>query len=239
MTEYLEAWKRKKWRMYNEMSYWRYFNHPHQLETVSLSGSVSFVIDERLGVGADGTSFTTYEADADYSLAPSWSRVLMDKVPIADDPLTLGAGELTMMHRACEPWKATGWIGATPEFVAIGTYTTKFWVRDTTGDPWTLDSSVTVDILFSWVPFIGGGGLAPSYGKGTGGVDEDCGMYIAMEISIEDTAGYPDFSSTEITRSPYTDPWSSETAEFASIFSDWLSATAGASGSCSLSLDFT
>ena len=242
-----EEFKDKKENLINWAGQSRY-NHPHRLTGISVSGSFDYTIDER-DFTSPGTSADLYVYDIDFSLANSAERIFIDKFPWrgSTPPVEPDADEVVLAHQPLEGmWEiipSYGANGIRPTREVVGTLTVTPYTRPTTGDPWVAGTPVETDMEFSFGMFISGGGEPASGGRGDDSSDEETQITFSDSWIGTGASNLPDFGVV-LGRLPWDDPWSSETAEFSTILSDFISAAntadgGGHSGSTTLSLDFT
>lgn len=249
LFKWLEQWKERKKNRFKAV--WLYFNHPHRLSEVAMSGALTYVIDERLFVPEPATSAKVYEFDLGFAVVPAWSRLFYPKFPfdIEAPQNALAAGQFVLAHLPWRMWNFATVRGPGHLAVKVGTSTVSEYSRPSENDPWTLDTTATYDIEFFFDPTFSFGGDPDSDGRGDDSADEKA------EIRIENSgfggptsSRLPSFSELdtpyEIRRFPWMDAWASETDYFAWTFNDFLADRnaqdgGGHSGSCTMSLDFT
>jgi hypothetical protein len=222
------------------------YNHPNRLSEVGLSGSMYLI--------KDGRDYTVYpynptfsrevkEYTIDFSLATHYIRSYFEKEPTPN--YLPDATDLGTFHLGHFP---NQWFiqshNLSPASVVVGTKTITEYSRASVSDPWIAGSVTSSDITMYFEMTILGGGDPVSKGKGTGGDDNKAVIYFHPVINVY--AELPDFGaySGEIKRLPWDASWSSETAMFIPIFSNYLDFNnafygGGFSGNCSLSLNFT
>ena len=221
-----------------------FFNHPHRIPKVAVSGTLNYTIDGRDFIPTPITSATKYEFSLDYSLSDPWIRVFQANYPWRTfaPPTILAQGEFTPGHRPHSPWEFRDTTGDPTDIAVIGTCTKTTYTRTLIIDPWTAGTPVVTDISHKFFPSISGGGDIFSGGRGAGSDAEKTQIEYAESYDGAEYTRLPNFSDF-IFRLPWDDPWASETAIFATVFSDFLADGnstdgGGHSGTCSLSLDF-
>lgn len=250
----IKAKKRDRW----ERRAYGWHNYPHSLAEIATSGSLSYTRDETHFTNAStSTTASRYVCSLDFSLANPFTRVFEDQwpwKPSSANPYPLpsgdpGNGEFLMVHRPIFPWRLEAPISDPLPSAVIGDCTREFYTRPTTSDPWALDNTTTTDVTFGFYLLMGAGGDHYTGGRGAGGYDEKVIIQFDDDFGANNPGVFPpilpDFSTTDpdIRRLPWEDPWSSETAIFADIFSNHLVTRnaidgGGHTGTCSLSLDF-
>lgn len=217
------------------------YNHPNRIAKIATSGAISYTIDER-DFASPGTSANLYEFDIDYSLANEWTRVFEPFYPWnGGSPTALNQGEFLPAHAPATMFQFQTSYGTTPSSVIGGSVTRTPYTRATTSDPWTAGTPVTTDLDLQLTFTITGGGNTISGGYDT---DNSARALITFFEAVSGThaSKLPSMGAL-IYRFPW-DTWTSETAEFATIFADAITAAnaadgGGHSGTCSLSLDFS
>lgn len=219
------------------------WNHPHRLEAIALSGTLSYTRDGR-DFTSPGTSATRYLFALDFADANTYTRVWKANTPWDGIP-SLDPGQVIISHQPSFPW-AMIFIDAATDPAVIGTCTEYEYSRPTTSDPWTLDDTTTTDISLALGLFAFGGGEPDSGGQGDGSDDEKVEIQANLNFTGANNNLLPnlDTTSPHILRLPWEDSWASETTLFSDAFSDFITAEnaadgGGHSGTCSLSLDFT
>lgn len=212
-----------------------YFNHPHRLASVGLSGSMIKIADGRLSSSA-GLEASLITSTYTGSLYPEVVRRLFEKDPVIETMANAlpAKGEICMGHLLAFPWRIYVQHGPLNDSVTVGTRTDQRYTRSTMGSPWVAGSLFTYDITDMLQCSITGGGSPTSGGRDAEDDTEKASILIAM---------YEPAISGTIKRFPWDDPWASETGIFTDHLAAWIAAGnaihgAGYSGSCSLSLDF-
>jgi len=234
VEEYLAKIKEKKHDLHDFLQY--YWNHPHRLAEISLSGSLTQIEDGRQFTGA-GTSAFMDTYDYTGSLFPVITRKFYENQPFK----TSGSGpqpakgEITISQNCIYGWRMISNQGNPNDDVTVGTFTRESYTRATTGDPWVLGSTTSYDLTGNFICLPNNGGDVVSGGRGADIATSKADILI--DISIMGLY-------TTIGRFPWTDPWASEVDAFTDFLDDWIAngnATYGAgfSGSCSMSLDFS
>jgi len=215
-----------------------FWNHPHRLSEVSLTGTYTTIVDERSFTGA-GLSASVETATLTGSLFTTTTRKLAEKTPFKASlsEISLAQGEIAMMHNALIPWEVFQATGTVNSDVTVGSLVVDDYTRPNTSSPWTLVSSNTFDIDGHFEIGIIDGGDEISGGRGADVDSSRCSISIAI------SAGVYSFT-VEFFRFPWDDPWSSETTAFSDNLSDWITAGnaangGGYSGSSSLEAVFT
>jgi hypothetical protein len=241
LETYLPDYKDKKAAVIDLLGQARY-NHPHQIPGASVSGSLSYTVDER-DFTAPGLSADLYVFDLSFGSASAWTRVFQERYPWLSEslPHALDQGEFTMAHRPIRAmFESVFSQGAALDYVTIGDVSVTHYTRALDTDPWTEGATDTNDIDFRFDFFVEDGGAPESGGKDAGNDDEKCTLYFTPSFDGSNSSRIPEFYS-EILRLPWTDPWASESAAFSTIFDDAMTARnvtdgGGHSGSCSLAL---
>ena len=210
-------------------------NHPNRLASISMSGDTTFDRDGR--ISETGLSTTRTLVEIDYSLLPTWDRIIRSKIPLLLAQTGFGTGQFGLFSDANSIWTVSQIKGSTPSGVVVGTTTEFVYSRAVNTDPWTEDSAIATDYTLSWSPILSGGGVPASGGKGA---DNDTN-------SIEITAiPGPYFGSITIYRLPWDQAWTNETTLLSDAFDDYLAAEIAAhpstaadySGSCTAEVVF-
>ena len=227
------------------------FEHPIRLMGMGLSGAVEWINDGQLYT-SPGLSAWLYTVNVDCSLFDGYTRVPFTITPFIEHDFPAPAidpGEFQLYQNG--PLKKTWEIfqrlqsyGFGSSGPVVGTFVRKHYYRNTTSDPWTLDTTETFDVKGTFLTYISGGGKASMHGNdSTTPATISCTLYI--EASYLGSAEFPDLDdyADGIERMPWGFPWASETAAFLSKFDDRIAYLnglrgGGFSGSCSLSLDF-
>lgn len=225
---YYEDHKVKKVGFFAASGY--YFNHPHRLPAIKLTGDLTHDFDQR--ASATGLSALRTLKEIDFSLLPSWEREFSDKFPSAQAPGTWPTTSAFLIYQDVHaPWRMEAEFGPEPSTVIVGTSTDYVYTRDTISAPWVEFSATPSDILLAWTPAISGGGIPASGGKGA---DTDAN---SVAISLADISWFP---SCTVYRLPWQEPWASESAILSDAF-DALLLSQGSdySGTTTATLEFT
>ena len=234
VKEYLAKIKEKKHDLHDFLqSYW---NHPHRLAEISLSGTLTQIEDGRLKTGA-GTSTFMDTLVFTGSLFPVITRKFYENQPFK----TSGSGpqptkgEITISQNCIYPWRMISNAGHPNDDVTVGTFTREGFTRTTTSDPWVSGGSSTYDLTGNFICLPNNGGDVVSGGRGAD--IESSKAEINFNISV---IGIYE----TVKRFPWVDPWASDTDVFTDWLDDWIAngnATYGGgfSGSSSMSLDFS
>lgn len=224
-------------------------NHPNRLASISMAGTTSFDRDGR--VSETGLTTTRRLIEVDYSLFPTWSRIIRPKTPLLVNQTTFGTGEFGFFSRAGSVWKfdfTAAIRGATPASVVVGTDTTYYYSRAVDTDPWTEDSSVPSDISMQWSPVLAAnalnhfGGDPVSGGKGPDNEDNSISISnLPYDVLV------PYFNNLVIYRLPWDQAWANESDLLSDAFDDYLAAEIAAnpstaadySGTCTAEVVFT
>jgi len=233
VEEYLAIIKQKKHDLHDFLQ--GYWNHPHRLTEISLSGYLTQIEDGRDFTGA-GTSAFVDTYDYTGSLFPVITRKFYDNEPFKSfagpEP---SKGEITISQDCLYGWRMISNQGLENDPVTVGTFTRESYTRATIGSPWVLGSTTSYDLIGNLICLPNNGGDVVSGGRGA---DVDSSKAdILIDISIMGLF-------TTIGRFPWNDPWASETDAFTDFLNDWIANGnaaygAGFSGSCSMSLDFS
>lgn len=226
-----------------------WWNHPHRLASIDVSGTLDYTIDER-DFTSPGLTANVYVFDLDFSGASGYTRIFEDKTPwrvnnLTPDPAPAGApaaGELILAHRPRRMWQAAS-VSTAPSAATIGTCTETAWSRPSVSDPWVEGASSTTDIDFYFSIAFSAGGEPDSQGRGDSSDDERLAINFGENFSGTNSFRLPALSGF-VYRLPWNDSWASETTVFSDLFDDHLTAEnaadgGGHSGTCTLSLDFT
>lgn len=226
-----EVIKSKKAELEDFLEQQAFYNHPHRLSEISMTGTDTRIIDTRpvvTGLTAQERTDVIYGADV-----PVITRKIIEKIPhIGSDPAPPQAkGEFAMMINPMGPWEARCQNGLDNDDAVIGQTTIVPYTRATTSSPWVAGTPNTFDITGNLVIDILDGGEPPSQGRGADIDASRCKIVVDFQIlSIVDF----------IYRFPWDDPWASETALFTDSLNDWITAGGtGYSGSTDLTLVFT
>jgi hypothetical protein len=223
------------------------FNHPHRLKTVSLSGTIDYVRDERdFAINAspsNGDIAFRDTLDLDLSAASAWSRYFEEKCPFSHT-LDLAVREFALLHGPGFPWKFFQQINFDPDFVVIGTITRENYTYNDTTSSWDLTSTdLPEDVECNFSFSVTGGGDPVS-----GGFDSVSAAEIELTVDFDYIGSYGSlllgWGWGLIERLPWTEVWDPETDIFSDSFDLWVddlnTATGGGhSGSCSMTLNFS
>lgn len=236
VEEYLAIIKQKKHDLHDFLQ--EYWNHPHRLAEISLSGSLTMIQDERFYSTGPSALVDTYDYTG--SLFSVITRKFYDNEPFKDlsIPPEPAQGEITISQNCLYGLSMFLNYGLSNDDVTVGTFTRESYTRSSISDPWVLAGTESYDITGNFVCYPYGGGDVVSGGRGS---DVDTSK-ATIDFGISTSENL--FISTTIGRFPWTDPWPSEVDIFTDFLDDWIAngnATYGGgfSGSCSLSLDFS
>lgn len=246
-ADYISSYKERKFDMLTFLGR-RFWNYPHGISGVELSGSLNYTIDGR-DFTDPGLFAQKYEFSITMPVSLYWTRISPAKAPWENTslPVSPAQGEFILAHNPLTPWSALLLRGTTPTAVKVGDRTYTEYSRADEADPWDEDSSVTTDINANYIPDIYAGGepLIAAFkggGRGDGSPDEKVRIDLNVNWSGTSSGLLPDFDAiAEILRLPWVTPWSAETDFFDDHFSDHLTTKntadgGGHSGTCSLSL---
>jgi hypothetical protein len=247
-TAHLTLVKNKKASMASFLET-RFYNHPHRLPSVALSGALTYTVDER--------SFTAHSSPVNGEVAyvfvfnltftgtAAYTRIFESRYPWISVPSgTPAQGEFLISHRhGTYFWRFEIDSGPTLDPEVIGTVTRSKYVYSS--GAWGLDSvDAPQDITLQFTFSISGGGDPTSGGRDDDSDDERATILVTPDLSGTYSDKLPEFGSTNVYRFPWDDPWASETTAFSDIFATHLITKnaadgGGHSGTCSMSLDFT
>lgn len=233
IDEHLAIIKEKKYDLHSFLQ--EYWNHPHRLAEISLSGTLTQIEDDRLKTGA-GTSAMVDTLVFTGSLFPKITRKFYDNEPFKSfDGPDPAKGEITISQNCIYPWRMISNAGHPNDDVTVGTFTRQGFTRTTTSSPWVFRGSSTYDLTgnFECSPINGGDIVSGGRGADIESSKAEINFNISV-IGIYET----------VKRFPWVDPWASDTDVFADWLDDWIAngnATYGGgfSGSSSMSLDFS
>lgn len=221
----------------------RFWNHPHRLAAITLTGTLDYTLDERDFGTPPSYSASRYVFDLDFSAIAALARKLPDKTPWIFIPDPADVGEFVLYHEPRKMWEMLFSLGALPADVVIGTCTTTLYTRADPSDPWTTGSTTTTDIDGNLDLLIAGGGDGSLKGRGDGSDDEKAQITVFHPV----TGGSESFRIpsiyAEILRLPWSDPWAAESSAFSTAFDDEIDARnttdgGGHSGSTTATLTF-
>lgn len=240
LATFLPIWKTKKETiaLWFDLGYLQ-FNHPHRLDTVEMSGTLSYTIDQRNFSPEPATSATKYEFSLDFADHPAYSRQWITKVPwLGNSPITLSNGEFILGHHPLRVWEILDEVQSYISTTIIGTVTITPYTRDTDEDPWDEGTPADHDISLLFDFFLAETGGDPDSGGKDGSTDAE----ITLQFTWSGTSSglLPNFDGSA-NRAPWTDPWADE--ELSSIFTTHLSDAnsddgGGHSGSCTAKVEF-
>lgn len=251
ISQYYLNHKNKKSSIYALLSTSRY-NHPHRLERVSLSGTITYTRDERdFAVNASPANGTIAFRDSlsfDLSSTTPWSRYFEERCPFTHT-LDLAVREFALLHNPSRPWEFSTQANIDPDFVVVGTITRETYEYNDTTSSWDLtipdppEPPENVSCDFDFTITKGGDPLS-------GGFDMTSAaeIYLAVNFDSIGNFGSPLIGWVSewgiIERLPWTEVWEPETDIFSDSFEQWIDDLntadgAGHSGSCSMSLNFT
>lgn len=224
------------------------FNHPHRLESISVSGTVTYTRDERAFDPPHETTATRKVYSIDLAPLWDWTRLWQTKYgwQSADPPSDPGEAEFVLYHIPLWPWIMQQRRGDTPENVKIGTVTTTNYTWDDEEEDWiegTTDAGV--DVMGGFLVTLYGGGHPVSGGRGAD--DDDNSVVITVSGMLDGlftTGGVSPGTPVQILRLPWDDPWTSESAAFSDMIADIITALnadngGGHSATASVTLGFT
>ena len=228
------------------------FDHPIRLMGIGMSGTVEWINDER-GYSAASSYYEAWvdTVNVDYSLCDGYVRIPFAAVPFYQydwPPPLVTEGEFQLYQKGPlkKAWELfMNLYSHGSPFPICGSFVRKRYTSASTGPPWTLDSTETLDVRAGFNAVVSGGGKAYMHGNdGTTPARINVGIW--TEGGYLESAAYPDMDdyADAIERMPWGFPWASETDAFLNKFNDRLAYCngfrgGGFSGSCSLSLDFT
>ena len=214
-------------------------NHPHRLEILKYTGTVNYEFDSRI---KDNTYVASHVVvDMDLSLMDHWTRVYFEELPVIQRRIP-NQGEFTCWHQLRYFWSMATENGDAHDQVKIGEKITKTYDRDNFGDPWTENSSTTLDIMMSYRAVAGFGGAPLSGGRGADNQANSCQIRTAW---LEEGIGiFIPYREGTIFRLPWEDPWDNESDVFTDSLADYIAAGNAVnpgcwSGSTTMALEFS
>lgn len=245
-SQYYEGHKDKKSLAYSFCSN-ASFNHPHRLNGVSLSGTITYTRDERdFAINASPSNGDTAFKDSlniDLSAASAWTRYFEENCPFSH-VLDLATREFALLHSPRYPWRFVTRINLEPDFVVVGTITRENYTYNDTTSSW--DSTTpepAEDVLCDYDFSVTDGGDPLS-----GGFDLTSAAEIILSVNFNSIGSYGSillgWGWGVIERLPWTEVWDPETDIFSDSFDQWVDDLntadgGGHSGSCSMSLNFS
>lgn len=235
-SDYWPFIKRKKDALRTSFESW-HANHPSRLQKITLTGSASLTIDERIrypapldGQMAEFTSFSV-SVPAEMELIRLW-----DKEPIVLDRLSPETHEFYLHHKVREPWRFYADFPPPGNSAIAGSATRILYTWNSTTNSWNASSRPSQDVIvyFSFMVEGGGGGALSGYDP----ANADARAYVTLGVGL-----WVLQSVARIRRYPWLDAWDSDSSfnELFYGYIDNLNIEAGssiASGSSNVMVNF-
>jgi len=244
LAEYYDVIKAKKLSSF--LASRAFSNFPHRLNTISLSGSISYTVDERdftiNSSPANGSIAFKFVASLNMASVSPWNRVFLTKVPSLVSVLDpLGLRKFGFSHTPQFPWRAYFAINYDADYKNVGSIAVTEYTYSTSSNSWGVTNTSSSIIECDLTVFIEDGGYSLSGGNdGTSG----CVIYSNCSFIGDNSAYLIGIGNADFERLPWDGTWASESTAFSDAFSQRLSDLnaidgGGHSGTCGMSMVFT